>query len=80
MTKPITSEKQVRNLASQLGHIKGMLKCLKYDADMNNLSRAEIGIELNKILEFAQMDSAKAYEHSTQMFLEALGYYETESK
>lgn len=79
MTQPITSEKQVRNLASQLGHLKGMLSCLKYDTDMNNLSRAEIGIELGKILEFLKIDSAKAYEQSTKMFLEGLGHYETES-
>ena len=79
MIETITDEKQIRNLASQLGHVTGMLVCLKYDTEMNNLTTDEIALELKKILEFARTDSALAYKESQKRFLEGLGYYETES-
>lgn len=59
----MTDDKQIRELASQLGRVAGALKVLEYEIKFNQVKGAEnISKRLNNIYKYAQLPSSEAYD------------------
>lgn len=58
----MTDDKQIRQLASQLGRVAGAIKVLQYEIELNQRKgEKDISEQLDKIYKYAQLSSSEAY-------------------
>lgn len=57
----MTDDKQIRQLASQLGRVAGAIKVLQYEIELNQRKgEKDISEQLNKIYKYALLSSSEA--------------------
>ncbi len=58
----MTDDKQIRQLATQLGRVAGAIKVLQYEIELNQRKgEKDISEQLNKIYKYALLSSSEAY-------------------